>query len=396
MNNFWTLVRFEWKKIWSRKITWIAFLLVFLTMLAFGFYRAFVSHEVDGVRVTAQEEEMQQKAAAKKIAGRVINDELVEETLQSMGTERYETYRLLNNDIIRSLADIGSFSTIEEAKEAYSIAPEEEFIYTMRRRGIEEGMEGQYLTEGEKEYWRTVLDEKESTPWIYEYNEGPSFAWVGVYTCIVFIALMLAVSLANLFADEHQKKTDQLVLCSRNGKHVLYGAKITAGMLFTLVSAGLVLLVTMVPQLIMFGTDGLDAPVQILLPSSMVQMTLGEMLVYVYFLAVVASLLYSAIIMCCSELFRNSTVAVMALITVLVLVPMMVAIPYEYRVLSQIFDLNPINVLAIWSATEYRLVPFFGTYLTVHQVAPVLYTVLLAVFLWIGSLAYRRYQVSGR
>ncbi len=396
MNNFWTLVRFEWKKIWSRKITWIAFLLVFLTMLAFGFYRAFVSHEVDGVRVTAHEEEMQQKAAAKKIAGRVINDELVEETLQSMGTERYETYRLFNNDIIRSLADIGSFYTIEEVKKAYSIAPEEEFIYTMRRRVIEEGMEGQYLTEGEKEYWRTVLDEKESTPWIYEYNEGPSFAWVGVYTCIVFIALMLAVSLANLFADEHQKKTDQLVLCSRNGKHVLYGAKITAGMLFTLVSAGLVLLVTMVPQLIMFGTDGLDAPIQILLPRSMVQMTMGEMLVYAYLLAVVASLMYSAIIMCCSELFRNSTVAVMALITVLVLVPMMVVIPYEYRVLSQIFELNPINVLAIWSATEYRLVPFFGTYLTVHQVAPVLYTVLAEAFLLVGSRAYLKYQVSGR
>lgn len=42
------------------------------------------------------------------------------------------------------------------------------------------------------------------------------------------------------------------------------------------------------------------------------------------------------------------------------------------------------------------LVPLFGGYLTVHQVAPVLYTVLAAVFLWIGSRTYLKFQVSGR
>ena len=120
------------------------------------------------------------------------------------------------------------------------------------------------------------------------------------------------------------------------------------------------------------------------------------MILYTYAVAILASILYCSIILCCSELFRNSTVAVMAVIVVLVLVPMMVIVPYEYRVLSQIFDLNPINVLAIWSATDFRLVPFFGGYLNVHQVAPVLYVVLAAVFLWIGSRAYLKFQVSGR
>ena len=54
MKNFWTLVRFECKKIVSRKITWIAFGAVFIIMLAFGFYRSIVSHEVNGVRITAR------------------------------------------------------------------------------------------------------------------------------------------------------------------------------------------------------------------------------------------------------------------------------------------------------------------------------------------------------
>ena len=173
-------------------------------------------------------------------------------------------------------------------------------------------------------------------------------------------------------------------------------AKIIAGGLFAAKSTGLVLLATIVSLLIMFGTDGLSAPIQLLIPTSMVQMTFGQMILYTFFVCILAALMYCAIIMCCSELFRNSTVAVIAVIVVLVLVPMMVMIPYEYRVLSQIFDLNPINVISIWSATDYRLVPFFEGYLTVHQVAPVLYIVLACVFLLVGRRAYLKYQVSGR
>ena len=398
MKNFWTLVRFELKKILSRKITWIAFGIVFVIMLAFGFYRAFASHEVEGVRITAHEEEMQAKAEEKKLAGRLINDEFVEDMLAAMADhDAAKSYVNAYNEIARYLcgAALGR-GTVAGAKEDLGIAPEEELIYAARRKQIEESLTNQYLTEGEKEYWYNVLETEESVPWEYDYYQGVHFAWVAAYTAIVLIALMLAVCLANLFADEHQKKTDQLVLCTCNGRTTLCMAKITAGLLFTMVSTGLVLLATAVPQLIMFGTDGWHAPIQLIVPTSMVQMTFGEMILYTYAVAILASLLYCSIILCCSELFRNSTVAVMAVIVVLVLVPMMVIVPYEYRVLSQIFDLNPINVLAIWSATDFRLVPFFGEYLNVHQVAPVLYTVLAATFLWIGSRAYLKFQVSGR
>lgn len=398
MKNFWTLVRFELKKIISRKITWIAFGTVFTIMLAFGFYRSIVSHEVNGVRITAREEEMQAKAEEKKLAGRLVNDEFLEDMFVAMANhETAKSYVNAYNEIARYLCGTAlSRGTVAGVKEELGIAPEEELIYAARRMQIEESLANQYLTEGEKEYWRDVLETEESVPWEYDYFQGVHFVWVAAYTAIVLIALMLAVCLANLFADEHQKKTDQLVLCSRNGRKVVCMAKITAGLLFTMVSTGLVLLATAVPQLITFGADGWHAPIQLIAPTSMVQMTFGEMILYTYALAIIAAILYCSIILCCSELFRNSTVAVMAVIVVLVLVPMMVLVPYEYRVLSQLFDLNPINVLAFWSATDFRLVPFFGTYVTVYQVAPVLYVVLAVIFLLLCYRAYARYQVSGR
>ena len=128
----------------------------------------------------------------------------------------------------------------------------------------------------------------------------------------------------------------------------------------------------------------------------MVQMTFGEAILYSYVVTIIAALLYASLVLCCSELFRNSTVAVVAIIGVLVLLPMMIMVPYEYRVLGQLFDLNPINVVAIWGFLDYRLVPVPGGFLTMQQIAPILYVLVAGVFVFIGRQAYLKYQVGGR
>ena len=400
MKNYRTLVRFELKKILSRKMTWIAFGLVFLVMAAYAVIEVTVPQDIDGVRATQYEAKRQEKETQKLIIGRTVDDALIEDMFAAMATSEsaFQPYKDLYNEIGRNviLWEALSSGTLEGAKEAMGVAEDEDLIYTGRRMRIEYGMKEQYLTEGEKDYWREVLAKEDSVPWTYDFYAGPYSAWAMAYTALVLIAIMLAVCLTNLFADEHQKKTDQLVLCSRNGRKVLYWAKLTAGMVFTMVSAGIILLISVVPQLLIFGTDGFHAPIQLVSPDSTVQMTFGEAMVYSYILTIIAALLYSSIILCCSELFRNSTVAVVAVIGVLVLLPMLILVPDEYRVLGQILDLNPINMVAIWGVWNYRLVPVPGGYLTMQQAAPILYTLLIGIFVLIGRRAYLKYQVGGR
>lgn len=400
MKNFRTLVRYELKKILDRKMTWIAFGIVFLTMVANAVIEVTVTRDIKGVQATQYEAEQQDKENQKPIIGRIVDDALLEEVFTAMATDEnaFKVYSDLYNVVVRGVCsgDVLSAGTVEGVKAALGIAEEEELVYAARKMRIESAMEEQYLTEKEKDYWREVLENEDSVPWTYEYYVGPYSAWAMAYTAIVMIAIMLAVCLANLFADEHQKKTDQLVLCSRNGRKMLYWAKLTAGMVFTMVSTGIILLVSAIPQLIIFGAEGLFAPIQLNVPSSMVQMTFGEAILYSYVVTIIAALLYTSLILCCSELFRNSTVAVVAIIGVLVLLPMMIMVPYEYRVLGQLFDLNPINVVAIWGFLDYRLVPVPGGFLTMQQVAPILYTLFIGVFVFIGRRAYLKYQVGGR
>ena len=400
MKNFRTLVRFELKKILSRKMTWIAFGLVFLTMVAYAVIEVTVTRDIKGEQATQYEAEQQDKENQKPIIGRIVDDTLVEEMFIAMATDKkaFKPYTDLYNVVVKAVCgtDALSAGTVEGAKAVLGISEDEELVYAARKIRIESGMTEQYLTEKEKDYWREVLENEDTVPWIYDYYTGPYSALTLAYTAIVLIAVMLAVCLANLFADEHQKKTDQLVLCSRNGRKILYWAKLTAGMVFTMVSAGLILLISAVPQLLIFGTEGLHAPIQLGMSSAMVQMTFGEAIWYCYILTILAALMYSSIILCCSELFRNSTVAVVAIIGVLVLLPMLVMVPYEYRVLGQIFDLNPINTVAIWGFLDYRLVPVPGGFLTMQQAAPMVYVLLSAVFVFIGRRAYLKYQVGGR
>ncbi len=400
MKNFRTLVRYELKKILDRKMTWIAFGLVFLTMVAYAVIEVTVTRDIKGVQATQYEAEQQDKENQKPIIGRTVDNELLEEMFVAMasGENAFKPYTDLYSVVVKGMCgtDALSSGTLEGTKEALGIAEDEELVYAARKMRIESAMAEQYLTEKEKDYWREVLENEDSVPWTYEYYVGPYSAWAMAYTAIVMIAIMLAVCLANLFADEHQKKTDQLVLCSRNGRKMLYWAKLTAGLVFTMVSTGIILLVSVIPQLIIFGAEGLHAPIQLNVPFSMVQMTFGEAILYSYVVTIIAALLYASIVLCCSELFRNSTVAVVAIIGVLVLLPMMIMVPYEYRVLGQLFDLNPINVVAVWGVMDYRLVPVPGGFLTMQQVAPVLYVLLAVAFVFIGRRAYLKYQVGGR
>lgn len=74
----------------------------------------------------------------------------------------------------------------------------------------------QRLTEGEIAYWK----EKEAgiqIPFTYEYTWGYLQFIDLIYNLNIFMVVMLGISLSGVFADEHLRKTDQLILGSSYG-----------------------------------------------------------------------------------------------------------------------------------------------------------------------------------
>ncbi len=410
MHNFGVLYIYELKKIWKRRIVWITLLGMMLVMAVMGVFTVLTDYqEVNGVEMRALDAMKQRREYARALTGQAIDEELITKM-----QEGYISCRVIEreNAAENSSSEV-TITEIEEDAGAEYLAYEEVYEFVENVVGKEAAltitagqlyqsieddmltsMKNKYLTEGEMNYWieRVASVEK---PIRISYTKGPVKVWISFYTVSILLLLLEAISLANVFAEEHQKKTDQLILCSRHGRSKLYFCKMAAGISFGIVGALLLFLSFAVPVFSVYGVDGLGAAIQIYMPGSPFPFAIGQWILILLGIYLLASIIFSVFTMVGSELFRNG-VASMAVMVSGMLLTMMGNVPDHYRVLSQLYDMLPHNVLAVWSTYDTRLVPWFGGYLTNYQATPILYVAVSGVMLWLGYRVYRRFQVSGR
>ena len=77
-------------------------------------------------------------------------------------------------------------------------------------------------------------------------------------------------------------------------------------------------------------------------------------------------------------------------------ISMILDIPHEYRILSQIFELLPVQLMGPWQLWDSRLVKIFGGYLNNYEAATLLYMASCVLLVVVGKRIYENYQVRGR
>ena len=276
--------------------------------------------------------------------------------------------------------------------------PDEQALYAARQEYIEQESEDLALTAAERAYWQQQEQQLEK-PFRYAAHEGwyRTFDWLN--TIGMLMMLFVTICLSGAFPEEHTRRTDQLVLSSRNGRTVLYRAKLLAGVSTALLGAGAMTALVFALALPLYGADGFGAPVQIaygvcfLLYSGPLSVGQASLLGYVCVLA--ASVVYAAFILTLSELLRSAT-GTMAISVALMLAGMLFSIPVHLRALAQIWDWLPFGFLNIWRIVDMRTLTVFGQVWLSWQAVPVLYLLAAALLAAGGWLVYRRYQVTGR
>lgn len=390
MSNFMTLVRFELKKILTRKTAIISLVIM---MLAMGFMASSDVIFRDESGKSGFDIVTEYREQSLHLNGRLIDNALLREMRESFeerakasdGTvdtkaipEDWGTpYRAIYV-IVRSIA--GSGSNILEV--------DEDTLYKAWEAYNESRWDTYYLTEGEKEYWREKLTEVEK-PFTYYYSYGSSKLMVEFYTCSVLMLLMVTVSLSAVFSDEYSKGMDKLIMSTVKGKGKTYFAKLVAGVIFAFVGALLLILSGIIPTLIIYGAEGMNAAVQLYTETSPFDLTIGNVLCIFMVIYLITAVLYAVLTMLFSQVFRNSITSMGIMIGFLIFM-MCVASPENFRVLSQILDLLPANVLAVWSLYDCRLVPFFGGYLTNLWAAPIAYVVVIGLVIFIGKMVQQK------
>lgn len=404
MREFRTLLYYEMKKILIRKSTWITFgiftaVTVFLMGVVF-----FGSTYVEGEFLETHAEGFAvEKENGKKLSGRRIDEELLREVqnaYKNIANEKDKGYMLTEEyqTNIRRYSQVYSF--IRELCGIAGINPltvsEKEF-YQARTEFLKEQWENYHLTEKEKEYWQ-AKEEVLEKPFIFQYSMAYNDLadMHGLYMICLTVTFMLAICLGGVFTEEHERRTDQLILCSRLGRSRLYFAKILAGSLLSFAAGLFFFLLLLAENFIVYGTEGFMAAIQLFMPMYSYPISIGAVFFILSGILLLSCVFTGIFTMALSELI-HSKIGTMAVIIVILFAARLVPVPADYRILSQLWNYIPINLIYLNQGfTDVRLVPLFGIQFTSWQFAPILYICLSVIFIWIGKRAYCRYQVKGR
>ena len=402
MNNLGVLYRYELKKILMRKIVYATLTICFIATAILLIGELIGPYYIGNEKVDTQYHMfLTDRNYQKMLDGKEIDQALLEETIAAYGripitaekyssTEEYQKYARPYSAIFNFVRD----TTHMTLSEMLQWTPDLDDLYAQRQSMLENQWISENLSEGEKAFWR----QKEAgikTPFVYQITDSYYMLFRAVTTIGLLVLMAVSICLSGLFAEEHTKRTDQLILCSKHGKGMAYWAKILAGISF---AGGISLLLSIFAALVsvgIYGTDGFDAMFQLIFAEYSYPLTVCQAVLILYGCVIVTSVIFSTFVMLLSEIL-HSNIATLAVTFGMLILSMICSIPSQYRVLAQIWDWLPSGFLTPWNIFDIRLVSAFGHYLTAWQAVPVIYIFASMVIAAVGKPIYRHFQVTGR
>ncbi len=416
MSNFGSLYTYELKKICKRRVVCVTlgimmFMLVLMYLVGPMTETWIMFDGEKEIRMKGYEYALYEKEKAQKLTGLKIDDAMLEEVK--------EAYRGVYKEILDDSLSVNMLAKeVADEEQKASILKRlqydqiylfvscvtgnynsihnmaEEALYQIREKQYQEHETALRLSEKEKAYW-AEQDNMIEKPFTYGYVGGWDKILDEMMMLNFMLILTIGICLANVFSEEHSRKTDQVILCSKHGRNVLQYAKLVAGATFGFGCGIIFLGFMMTCTLGIYGTEGLDVVFQIAFPNCARNMTMGQMVLVRSIIFLASSILYSVMVMSLSEILKNGVV-VMGIMLGALYFTLLFNVPYGYRVFSQLYNLIPIRLLSGENAADYRLTQIGNLFFTNYQSGLILYLFICIVLIVIVNKFYRRYQVSGR
>jgi len=358
MNNFWSLVRFECKKVLGKKSSWLALSLALLVSAVCVGGTLFGAHYVEGeVFETHYEAMVKDREYARSLAGRVVNADLIMETAQAYAhvptqgiyydTEEYQTFARPYDAIYSLTRTVYNTESRRFNMEDYQKLTKEqaEQFYSLRHDRQVKLVEATHMSAKAQEKV-LALDQQIQTPWIFSYTGGYTRFFVIINTIGIIAAFVMAVCIAPLFSGEYVSGTDQLLLASKYGKNKLIYAKLFTGFSFGAITSLVFTLLAYTLSLLLLGSDGANAPLQLYFTMSPYPLTMGETAAILGVCTFFACLMTTSITMLLSAIMK-SPYYVIILISLLLVLPLFYSMSQTNLLLYNLYNLLPANMMTL-------------------------------------------------
>nr|WP_288860290.1 hypothetical protein [uncultured Faecalicatena sp.] len=388
MKNFWALTGVEYKKLLKRKTIWVT--LAALTAFAvFSVCGSLLGNVyVEGEAVSTHFEMIQQdRRAAAKFEGEKIDAGMLDRlaNLEQKDSDSIPT------DLFVYVGTILKNAGMTEELEGNMYRFDED-LYQIRAKALEEYWKSDVLATGEKARLRE-MNQKLEISFTYHYTKGYEKVIRLEYALAVLQGLLIAICIPLIFAEEHQRKTAQVIMCSRLGRSSLFRAKIFTGITFSVLGTLLLFAAILIPAALIYGMGGFQTPIQVYFPMLPWNLNMGQMMLILLGIGLLSAILRSVIAMLLAEKFRSSTVPMAILVGFLIL-SSFIEIPGQFRVLSRVWACIPGNFMNAVDAFGNKLISMFGNYAGIWQAGPIFYLILSLVLIGILFSIYSTYQVK--
>ncbi len=314
-------MRYEWKKIFERRLNLAAMLLGYLLIgiCVYNYitqeicYDAATDSYIEGVAAYRMQEELAQ-SQTDVITEAYVTDLIRDIQSRGIDLESDDAY----TEIIRPLGDMFYFvsknytdmrskNTDMDALDKVDVSEGAHF-YEHRMEKITDylNMDFSYgnYTEAEKAYWiakagRTNVPFRWGSKSVM--NQVGEMMFAGFYLWFVVV-----ICVSSVFSSEYESGAAYLLLTTKYGKDRLVRSKIGVAALFTVgyLTGGALLAV--VPAALLLGLPGADLPVQLWNPVIPYNMTIGQTCLGMFGLLLLIGSAIALALLCCSAGLRSS------------------------------------------------------------------------------------------
>ncbi|WP_342478947.1 ABC transporter permease [Paenibacillus sp. FSL H7-0350] len=246
----------------------------------------------------------------------------------------------------------------------------------------------------EKAFWNAKNSQVDA-PYVYGYHAG----WKSLFQCfelLIVSIIAICICVAPVFAGEYQTGADSVILSTRYGKSMLIKAKIAAAFLYGLLIFSIHLGLAAGIQLVAFGMDGWDLPLQILNVTIPYSFTMLE--AALIWTGILYSVLFGMISVTLLLSAKMKTAFVVLVIDVLiVLLPVFLGLSGSNGVLNHMLMLLPyMAVQPVFPAeySSYFSYPLPGLTISVITMRVGLYVMVTIICLPFIGRAFKRHQVQ--
>ncbi len=393
MNNLQVLIGYEYKKIFMRKSTWIILAIAVLFTLFSCFEALIGTVSVEGKPVYSHYEQMTtNRAYARALNGRKVDADLIGEMQRAYAkvpdiplcgaSEEYETYARPYSEIHNLVSSITKDYQNVNGKNYYSL----------RTKVLQNNLKIMNLSKVEIKK-HLEQNNKIKTPFIFRYTFGYEHIMMLINFLGIVITFVIAIGLAPIFANEHTDRTDQLILTTRLGKNKAILAKLITGISFGFIVSVILLLLLIIPTLIIYGFDGWNAPIQLILISSTNPLMVWQGVLILCGMAILSSILIVSLSLFLSAKLK-SAFGTIVFINIFTITCIFINVPSQYRILYHLFALLPAKLTSISTIYFDYIFELFGRGFIRYQTVPVIYFIASAILLLFGYRCFKHHQIS--